>query len=525
MTVPNIESRQGQDPNPSNPSKDILHHHVTRRGFFKGIAILGGLALLEPTIDKGRLVGGIVQAATRIPDLIPRIEPRESEGNIQDVLADLLVTREWLEEHPRYIQGIADVVDKDGNVIRQYVVDYDKIIGDPLEDRRSWILYETHLDPTTNKFTEYKATAQLDEIENPLSVTCSSDGQTVIIGGEDPYRSGGVKLLISYDGGRSFKDIPWPEEYGLSGGTFDLLRITEDEHSLYVLGNNGAYEGGVGQFIIHINKETQEASIQAAQFIETVQRTNFNIGGANDLQITLIDPFTHTAEMIASGSSLLQKGILLFKDFDYVQGTGTVENITTVEMDGIKNYNLGWLNGGSQYIDAQGHTHFVTSNVDRRLLFDLDLTARTGTKLNYSTLLDNKGIPNYMNGSFVAWTVDVITDAQDNKHTWLGGRYGSTVDYVDRAVLIHLESGTFYDLAPTNHSNLVDQKNMKLKKINGKSIYNLVVQYLGIGAVETNNDGSPILNAPVLYPDKGLGSAWVKSRQWIPVLDNKPDGN
>ncbi len=308
------------------------------------------------------------------------------------------VSREFLEAHPVGIRATSYVTDAQGNVTKEYVV------------LQNGSLYNSQFDSVSKTFSMFSEVSKAP-MENPSSLISSNDGNTLLMGGESPIRSGITKVYISNDAGKTWKNIPWP--YQDSGGTIDLLKFTENN----LLGNNGNYEGGVGQFVVQIDTSAKTASIKAANF-ETIRATNFNAGSAHDIHIASINPATNKAEMISDGSLNLQQGILLFKDFDYVQGTGTVENITHVTINGVDT-ELGFLRGGAQYTDAQGHVHYKTSDRTLQLLYDIDLTTRTATRQSVGGLLDNTGVANYADGNLRLSGLDI-----NGNYTWAVGDYG-----------------------------------------------------------------------------------------------------
>lgn len=441
--------------------------------------------------------------ATPTKDTVQRLEVSAEFQNLYGPE----VTKAWLEENPQDISAKTDILDSNGEVIAQYVL------------LRSGNLYYTQKDNATNTFLDYKGIAHIP-MENPRSIISSSDGQIVIVGGEDPIRTGKTKVVISYDKGKTWKEIPYPYQY--AGVTTDLFSFT---NNIY-FSNNGNFERSSSQFIIAINPTNRTTNVRETNF-EIVTAANFNVGDvgkAYDLQLMSVNGETNRVKMVSNGSSYLSEGILLF-DLDYTTGNGTVEHINNIPIDGVET-NLGYLDGGVTYTDpTNGHRYYKVSNVTRQILYTLDITDPkhvTGTKLNYWGLLNNRGIPNYGNDGLDLYTVDVSFDAQGNQHTWVGGEYFTTVEglnyAIGRAVLLNLETGVFYTFAsdkdPHVHTaaTFIYSKGMQRKVINGQLGYELNIVNQGTTAlsgkafVPIDANGSPLPNARTYYTDKGLGS-------------------
>lgn len=413
------------------------------------------------------------------------------------------VTREWLLQNPQDILAKTDIKDSNGNIIKQYVVL--KKIYDSYNNRWNSVVYETHKD-TSGVFTEYKALSQ-SPIGNMRAVATSTDGSVVLGGGEKVLRTSEDSFAISYDSGKTWKDIPWPSNFPISGGAIDIFRINDTTF----LVNNANSEGGIGQVIIHINQSTQVATLQPLSLTETIMQTNFNAGSAHDLAIASVDPLTNTIEMASNGSFNLQEGINRYT-INYLTGEGTVEHIATVKINGV-DINLGYLYGRAIYKDSQGHTHFVSSNRGRQILYDVDMDTKTATELNYFNLLDNK-VPDYINGRFFISAVDVTFDASGNKNTWVGGDRANTREWGGvSAVLMNLETGAIYDLAPEIRSSIYRQKDLQRKVINGQEGYEINIY--GLGKVFLTPDGK------LYFTDRGLGTALpdpLPFKVYVPVV-------
>ncbi len=424
------------------------------------------------------------------------------------------VTQEWLEQNPQGIKATSYVTDANGNVTKQFVL---------LDNNR---LYESDLDTKTGLFSDFQGLSQIP-IDNPTSLITSSDGKIVIVGGETPKRSGITKLYVSFTGGKplpdgtNWQEITWP--YQLSGGTNDLFRFADGNY----LGNNGNFEGGIGQFTISINQKSKIVRLQAAS-LATVQKTNLNLGSAYDLGVTAKGSTGTKVELASNGSLNIQEGFNLIHDFDYTTGSGTVENVTTVKVNGVDT-NLGFLYGRGQYTDSQGHMHFVTNNMDRNLLYDIDITTKTATESDYTSWFGGKNLQNY-GGIAGIMAIQIIDDGQGNKHVWLGGGYNSTVDGFPRTVIAHYVLGTnpsidssaltVYDIEPNKHSGILQQKDMQIKTINTQKGIEFID--IGKGFLPINSDGSPIFGAKPYRTNRGLGGSVVDflKRVYIPFSTN-----
>lgn len=448
-----------------------------RRGFLRGAAVVAGL-----------IAGGGAAAA---------LAERRPALSIEQTLAPRLMSRAELEANSQKIKTRTEVVNQAGDVTKEYVV---------LDNK---LLYESHMG-ANQQFSEFKAVGQIP-IENPTAIATSSDGNTIIIGGEDPIRSSSTKVLASYDAGKTWKSIPWP--YVLSGTTMDLFRITDDIY----LGNNGNYEGGIGQFFVRVDRQTQSARVQAAS-LENIQAARINTGSAYDLSVQSIDITKEEITAISNGSFNLINGFQKIR-LNYATGNGVVEQIKTVSIDGQQT-ELGFLYGRAEYVDSNGHTHFVAYNIDEFTLYDIDTVTNTATRRYTADLLDNSGIPNLMKERFRTSALHIITDANGRRNTWLAGRYPSRLDGLSRAVLVHLESGKAFELSPTRPSG-VSQRNFSFMRMNGQAGFRINIENLGQAFFPINPDGSPIPNATPLNDDKGLGSALQGFRVYAPLAETK----
>lgn len=401
------------------------------------------------------------------------------------------VTKEWLEANPQTIWATADITDTTG-VVKQLVV------------LNNGIVYEGHKG-TNGLFTDYVGVSQ-SPMGHARALAVSPDGSKSVMGGEKELRTSEDSLAISYDGEKTWKNIPWPEGWPISGGAKDIVWITNDTF----LVNNVSSEGGIGQVIGHVNVSTGEASLQALNLTETLTKTSFNIGGAHDLQVTSYNPLSNTFEIIANGSSNLRTG-LIRGTVNSMSGEGNVEHITTVKINingQEQDINLGYLYGRGIYKDSQGHTHFVASNVDRQLLYDIDMDARTATQMDYSKLLDGKGIENYMAGRLRIYAVDAYTDSAGNPKKILAGTYAKFINGVGtpRAVLLNEDGSIFYDLESLLQSGISQQKSLQKKRINNQLGYEVNINGLGKAFIPVNEDGSLIPNGEIYYTDRGLGT-------------------
>lgn len=413
------------------------------------------------------------------------------------------VTREWLEANHQDILGKTDITDAAGNVIKQYVLV--KKVYDTYYNLWDSVLYETHKDQA-GLFTQYKAVAKAPG--NIRAIASSTDGNIVVVGGENPMRSAMDSLKISYEGGKNFHDVPLP--YGIAGGATNIIRINDTTYLI----NNGNYEGGTGQAILTLDPITKGANIQTVS-LETVIATNFNAGSAYDLEITNVNPLTHTAEFVSNASYNLGEGIIKYK-LDYITGQGTLTVTKTVNINGVET-NLGLLYGRAIYIDANGHTHFVSSNPDRRLIYDIDMDEGTATQTSYANLLDNKGIPDYMNGGLDIIPVDVYIDQDGNPKKIYAGAYavwGGSRKIGPRAVLLNEDGSIFFDLGslfnqldPALQSGILRQRDVQKKTINGQLGYELNIWNIGKAFIPLNPDGSLIPDAQIYFTDGGLETA------------------
>ncbi len=407
------------------------------------------------------------------------------------------ISRECLEVNPQDISATDYVKDATGDVIIQRAV----------VNRNE--LWESKKDPATGAFSDFKFVSKVS-MESVRSMVSSSDGNTVIFGGEDPIRSGLTTLRISSDGGKNMGPIDWP--YQNSAATIDLFRVTDANF----LGNNGNYEGGIGPFIISVDPITKKAAVKAAS-LATIQPVSINIGSAHDLGIASIDIANHVADFVSNAAFNLQRGLLI-GNIDYINGLGSVKHIKQTLINGTP-VELGFLYGNDTYFDDLGHIHVKTSDVDKQVLFDIDTITTEGTALNYANLCDNKNIPDYMKGSLVIATIDVLRDNQGNLHTKTGGGYGSMTDGLGRAIFVDVDTSECTVLEPKMTSEVSQQKNMLRQKINGQMGYTTIIWRFGQAFIP--DGGVPI------YTDRNLGGNKNNTNNYnlyLPVISRQSMG-
>lgn len=435
---------------------------------FQETSRLGAIRTTIGGFIENALSGGRVEAATIAGPYGPEITQAELEAN------------------PFTIKARATVVDANSNVTQHLAV---------LDNK---ILYRSTRNASTGTFGEFTGISEIP-LGTVSSLSTSADGNIIIAAGTGTSGPGAVdtKIVASYDGGKTWKNVDWP--YQSSAGTLDFLRLDDNTW----LGNNGNYEGGVSLYKLTVNINTQSAKAQATT-MESVQKANIT-AGTNDLGLVKISQGT-SVEMVSTGAVNLQTGVNKIT-LDSVTLQGVVENIPTVKING-QDFNLGLLSGRGIYVDAQGHLHIVSSSLDDQALYDIDTVAKTATATNYANLLDNKGIPNYKNGRLKIRAVDVITDVQGNRHTWIAGSYANTLDPYGRGVMINLETGAYTLFSsPDKRSDITNQGAMQRVKINDQLGYLLNVQELGQVFVPIDADGTPMTNAKKYYIDGGLGAA------------------
>lgn len=405
------------------------------------------------------------------------------------------IDRACREKNPLEIRATDYIKDSAGNVVKQRAI---------INLNELW---ESTKDPVTHAFSDYKFVSK-NTMESVTSMISSTDGNTIITGGEDIFRSAHTSLRISYDAGKIWNNITWP--YPDSAPTIDLIRLTDTNY----IGNNGNYEGGIGPFTITIDPITKNTAVKAASLI-SVQAVTPNIGSAHGLTIASLETSSNRVQMVSAGSLNLQTGLVLM-DMDYITGIGTVNNITKTLIGGVPVY-LNNLYGSGFYTDEQGHKHIKSSDPSNQLLYDFDTTNNpsTATRTYYGSVFNNNGIPNYMPDSLGVFTVGVFTNTLGNRETKIGGGYASILDGSPRAIFGDLDKSIAYDLGPNptliGYTSIVRQKSMRREKMNNISGYDLSIDNLGKAFIA--DGGVPI------YTDRGLGDkVTARFKVFLPLV-------
>lgn len=325
---------------------------------------------------------------------------------------------------PLDILATDNVTDEKGDVIEQRVV---------VRGNQYWVAKRN---PATHAFPPEYAFTSIIPMENVSSMISSSDGKTII--------AGGTGLCVSYDGGKTWENIPESHP----GPIASLTRFTD----AYYLGN---YMFQDKQFILEIDQHIKKVSVQPV--VPSINAYQFRVAS--------LDTPNNRAELIATS---FPNGIGIM-NVDYKTGLGTVRNITQT-LVGDTLVDLNDLRGiGLSTVD--GNMHIKTSDIYNQLLYDMNFATNppVATRLYYANIFNNHGVPGYTNGSPKITTVDVSTN------TIVGGYYTSSIDGKSRAFFGNLETTAFYDLSPNTESYIrLQPEGMQRLQFNGQKAYKLV---------------------------------------------------
>ena len=363
----------------------------------------------------------------------------------------------WVEDNPQNLVATTELTGKEGNVTDKLTV--------KKQDGKN-ILYKTSFDHDSKVFPEYQPVSEIP-MGNVQSIV--DLGKILIAGGEENHTKEDTKIVISYDSGQNWRTVNWP--YGRCGGTVDLLKVS----NTVVIGNNGPSDPGVmSQFIINLDLDRQTEKVVPVRWQKDGQ--TIDVGFASDMTIASVDTEKKKVKLVSNLSMSIQQGINVF-DLDYKTGEGTMENISSVMINGSK-VGLDQLRGRGVYVDDKGNLHLKTSNSIMSYLYDINLVDKTAARLDYANLLDTKGIPNYLPGSLHIYHVDVYIDPKGNLLTKLVGGYGLSGN--TQAVLVDLETTDFINLMPNKHSG---GRSLRRMKINGRNVYEVNIAEYALATV------------------------------------------
>lgn len=529
QTADNSGSSRGDSPS-------LLTRNASRRTVLKNTGIFLGGALAGTF---GSLA--IRDALSYAPDKTPQKKEAQKEtlNPAETALWNLThytengvekeITLDWLRTNPKDTTNMVDIRDANGDVTTKYTVCK---IPTPKRDRFSCFVSRSRVDQT-GKFTGYKTVSAQIPLENVGAIAVSPDERRFVIAGEKIYRSAQTGVVNEKDGG-TWQEISWP--YGNSGVTFDLQWVTKDpELGDVFFGNNGNYEGGVGQYFVYV-KEGQKDLVKAAA-MSPIQSLNTGCGGAFNFSIQNLDTNNHTFGGLATGAALLRQGIVKFSGIDYQTAQGNYENITEITLAGGVKENLGRIDGLVEY----AKDNVLAFDPDQKILYELNTNTKTGVKIPVASYLNNKNVPNYMQNTTAFYPDYAIKDTQGKIHIYGLGLFNSTTDGLGRGFLGHLIQGEYgpdkfdvvalLDLAkPSSIGHL------QFKKIAGQTGFESFVSdgvSTDLGVVFSaaiNPDGTPITNSRFIFPDNGLGTfevfiPSVHKRDMAGVQQQKEEGS
>jgi len=419
----------------------------------------------------------------------------EAAPSITEALGPVLLTQQELEATPQEIRSHAFTKDATGNLNASFAL------------HKNGFLYKYEMDPVTGKAkSEYKTTSPIKiPMENVLSLYVANDGQFMMVGGEEPIRTGQQKVVATSDGGKTWQTIEF--NFPASGGIIDILPITGDS-TKYLL-NCGNFDGAPASlYIASIDTAngSNAISIKATTIKSTVTSTTIS-GRAHDLGVSTFNASTNKLRAVSNGSYTFGSGLNVY-DIDVATGNGTVENISMFKING-QEINVGFLYGRAEYTDANGDLHVLSTNNIGGVFYDLNVTKRTGTEFNYTSMLDTKNVSDATRVAGFG-SIHVI----DNQ-IYAGGAYMSKRGGVRPLMMswpmgvnpvITPDRSTAFPLVSTNGSDVVGgQKGMVEVKINGKRYWKCNWLRLGETLLPFNDNGTPDPTATFLFPDKGLG--------------------
>ncbi len=373
----------------------------------------------------------------------------------------------FLEDYPDGIAAMSDVKNKEGVVIAQ--------VAALVNDNKTKIC-QTKLG-TDGLFPDYQTTAELPF--NVSALATSSNGKIMVVGGEQNVARGDTRLSVSLDGGINFTENLW-NLTARSGAVKDLISLGKVGDEEVFLGNNASSIED-GQFLLLVHPDGQ-VNLQKIKWNYNDQ-DDFKPGPAYDLGVisTYPDPkdSTNILVKLASNSAFkLAKGLTFF-ELNTKDASGKIENLTDFNIDGRVVTNLGGLSGRGIYHGPLGEAHYLVSNPDRQVVYDLEPDKKIGTTIRCANILDNSRIANLDQGSFTVGAIKVIVNRQGEKSIIFGGTYQSTADHNSHAVIVNSRDGKFIDLAPDRLSGIPFQNCLQREVINGYLGFVLNVRNFG----------------------------------------------
>ena len=408
--------------------------------------------------------------------------PEDSQGR------NLNEAREIIKNNPHDIRGQADVMDNDGNVIKELVAE--NVSGEMR-------LYESRMGEN-GTFSAFEGKSIIP-IEDVSSLASSPDGKIIIAGGKgNEVTDTGyeTKIAVSFDGGLKWQNIWNLEKF--SGPTSDLIKITESRDEMVFFGNNkGA--NGVEQFFLHIKPNVQTVKIDRAQWSFQGQ-PDFNPGALHEPAIVSIEKDSSGVPTgpvkVAANASYYARGGIVTGELNFKTGMGNLTHIGSAMVGGQEVF-FSTLRGGTAYKDSQSNYHWVTSETPSWTFFDINLTSKTAKSLNYWEI-----------GLSYSVAIAINLDGKGALHTMAGGI--RALDGKTYASLVDVEQKKFVDLIADGS---IGQKGLRRKKINGQWGYAFEVEEFGRGFLPEGTS-SP------LFTNRGLGSEFKP--QIPPPPDPKP---
>jgi len=462
----------------SNHNSSPTPPGMTRRGFLKGVIGLGAAAF------------GARHFLGEGPTTL------EAAPSITEALGPVLLTQQELETSPQEIRSHKFTKDANGNLNASFAL------------HKNRFLYKYEMDPVTGKAkSEYKTTSPTKiPMENVLSLHVANDGQFIMVGGEDPIRTGQQKVAASSDGGKTWQNIEF--NFPASGGIIDILPVAGDG-TKYLL-NCGNFDGAPASLYIATVEPgggANKITLKATTIKSSVSSTSIS-GRAHDLGISTFDAATNKIRAVSNGSFTLGSGLNVY-DIDAATGNGTVENISMFKINGL-DINVGFLDGRAEYTDASGDLHVLSSNTTGGVFYDLNVTKRTGTEFNYEYIMDTKNISDATRVAGVG-TIHIV-DSQ----IYAGGAYMSKRGGT-RPLVMSWPMGVNPELTPdkmvafplisTQGGGIDGQNDTVEVRINGKRYWRLNCLGLGEALLAFNGNGTPDPTGTFIFPDKGLGKS------------------